>query len=136
MLLGSGHRSLGALLVPSPEALELAGGDVNSSAMRQLIQASAGAARGGFCQQQPGCTPWQQRLGPPAHLPTPLPGCRGEVARVLAGRPPHEHVRAFAVLEVPFAVEDGTLMRIMKPSKQAIFAKYAEQVAEVERQLR
>ena len=66
---------------------------------------------------------------PPAWL-------QGEVARVLAGRPPHEHVRAFAVLEAPFAIEDGTLTRTMKPRKQAIFAKYAEQVAQVERQLR
>ena len=55
---------------------------------------------------------------------------------MLAGRPPHEHVRAFAVLEVPFAIEDGTLTRTMKPRKQAIFAKYAEQVAQVECQLR
>jgi long-chain acyl-CoA synthetase len=67
---------------------------------------------------------------------SPRPWLQREVARALAGRPPHEHVRAFAVLEVPFAIEDGTLTRTMKPRKQAIFAKYAEQVAQVECQLR
>ena len=45
-------------------------------------------------------------------------------------------MRAFAVLEEPFSVEDGTLTRTMKPRKPAILAKYSEQVVQVESQLR
>ncbi|KAL4424118.1 hypothetical protein ABPG75_001419 [Micractinium tetrahymenae] len=74
VLVGSGKRALGALLVPSQEALDKAGEDVHSAEMHQLMQ--------------------------------------------------------------PFAIEDGTLTRTMKPRKATIFAKYAEQVAEVGKQLR
>lgn len=49
------------------------------------------------------------------HLPPPI--LQGEVAHLLAGRAPHERVRAFVVLAEPFAVEDGTLTRTMKPRK-------------------
>ncbi|KAL4438505.1 hypothetical protein ABPG77_000153 [Micractinium sp. CCAP 211/92] len=98
VLLGSGKRALGALLVPSQEALERAGGDAYGKAMHELMQ--------------------------------------GEVAHMLAGRSPHERIRAFATLAEPFTVEAGTLTHTMKPRKATIFAKYAEQVAEVEKELR
>jgi long-chain acyl-CoA synthetase len=47
-----------------------------------------------------------------------------------------EHVAAFEVLGQPFSVEDGTLTRTMKPRRQAIMQRYAEQVAALERRLR
>ncbi len=41
-----------------------------------------------------------------------------EATRALAHRPPHERVRALAVLAEPFSVEAGTLTRTMKPKRQ------------------
>jgi long-chain acyl-CoA synthetase len=59
-----------------------------------------------------------------------------EVRSACARRVRWEHVAAFEVLGQPFSVEDGTLTRTMKPRRQAIMQRYAEQVAALERRLR
>lgn len=40
---------------------------------------------------------------------------------MLAGRSPHERIRAFATLAEPFTVEAGTLTRTMKPRKARMY---------------
>ena len=44
--------------------------------------------------------------------------------------------RTLALLRLLCSVEDGTLTRTLKARRPAIFAKYSEQVEEVENQLR
>lgn len=138
VLVGSGHRSLGALVVPSEEALEAAGGAAAAPELRRQLEVGRPGASGGqLCMHLcmcccPGMTvatlqpPPRPALSPqpPPRSPQPAPLCpvparpQEEVARTLAHRPPHERVRAFAVLGEPFSVEGGTLTRTMKPKRQ------------------
>lgn len=56
---------------------------------------------------------------------------RQELTQALAKRPGRESIGAFVLLETPFSPEDGTLTRTMKARRDAIFAKYSAEVAQV-----
>ena len=59
-----------------------------------------------------------------------------DLATATAGRQAFERVKAFRLLREPFSVEDGTLTRTMKPRRPQIMAKYAQEVQELEMELR
>ncbi|PRW33092.1 long-chain-fatty-acid-- ligase [Chlorella sorokiniana] len=103
VLVGSGHRALGALIVANSEALE-----------ELAKERGAGALPAAEVEQMIGA----------------------EVRSRLAGRVRWEHVAAYEVLQDPFSVDDGTLTRTMKPRRDAIFKKYATEVARLESHLR
>ena len=95
VLVGHGHRALGALIVPDVEALPPGLGAEGVAAL-----------------------------------------LRGEVSQLLAGRIRWEHVAAIRVLERPFSIEDGTLTRTMKVRRAEVLAAYADDVRQLEAQLR
>lgn len=70
VLLGSGHRSLGALVVPSDEALGAAGGYAASPELRRLLEVGCRRVAGPVNKMLLllSCTAWRPTCAP-------LPGC-------------------------------------------------------------
>lgn len=106
VLLGHGHRALGALVTLEEEAIkeraEQQGKDALShQETRSLIEEEIRA-----------------------------------VMRERSSHNFKERIAAFAVLDRQLSVEDGTLTRTMKPRRAAIVEQFANQVAEVESHLR
>lgn len=149
VLVGSGHRAPGALIVPDPEHLQ------------ELAQQRGGCVQWAQLAWPEVHAGWRSRLlgllAPPASSPSPspVPPCPtssagvdalpaeevrslvgAEVRALLAARAPWEKVKAFEVLQEPFSVDDGTLTRTMKPRRAAIMARYAPEVASLEAHLR
>ena len=61
---------------------------------------------------------------------------RAEISKVVAARPLHDNIGAFALLSEPLSVDAGTLTRSYKPRRAEIFKKYVKELAALERQLR
>ena len=61
---------------------------------------------------------------------------RTEISKATTDRPHYERIGAFTLLKEPLSPEAGTLTRTFKPRREAIYARYAKEVAEVQGKLR
>ena len=61
---------------------------------------------------------------------------RAEISQVISQRPLRENIGSFVLLGEPLSADDGTLTRTLKPRRQAIFAKYAKQLEQLNSTLR
>lgn len=61
---------------------------------------------------------------------------KAEIRSCLAGRPAREQIKRLVILPGPLSPDDGTLTRTFKPRRQAVYAKYSAELAQLEKLLR